>query len=240
MPPSTPTDTLFYTIDTSPIGEEKKAKSQVREVRLAIEEKVRARDGRQSWRCAAVIKDTRNADRIKVVCRDEAEMQLVREVAEKAVVKGTRVIRDQLYPVKVDGTNRTAVLDSSGEVLPGTTEAPNSHRNWIKFCPIKRYAMQWPVRSMLWIRSDLEAEQVPIASADLMGAILCWPDREVLVVLVYVGGKDDYALHTATMHLHTMIANFRNNTGKKTDVVLAGDFNRHDQLWGGDEMTGRR
>jgi hypothetical protein len=60
------------------------------------------------------------------------------------------------------------------------------------------------------------------------------------VVLVYVEGKDDYALHTATMHLHTMIASFRNNTGKKTDVVLAGDFNRHDQLWGGDEMTGRR
>jgi hypothetical protein len=100
-----------------------KGKAQVGEVRLVIEEKVRARDGRQSWRCAAVMKDARNADRIKVVCRDEAEMQLVREVAEKTVVKGARVLRDQLYPVKVDGANRNVVLDSSGKVLPGAAEA---------------------------------------------------------------------------------------------------------------------
>ncbi|KAJ0126163.1 hypothetical protein HZ326_30734 [Fusarium oxysporum f. sp. albedinis] len=121
--PSALTDTLFCTIDTSRVGEEEKGKAQVEEIRLAIEEEVRARNGRQSWRCAAVMKDARNADRIKVVCRDEAEMQLVREVAEKTVVKGARVLRDQLYPVKVDGANRTAVLDSSGEVLPGAAGA---------------------------------------------------------------------------------------------------------------------
>ncbi|EXL65285.1 hypothetical protein FOPG_18479 [Fusarium oxysporum f. sp. conglutinans race 2 54008] len=69
------------------------------------------------------MKDPKNADRTKVVCRDEAEMQLVREMAEKTVVKGARVLPDQLYPVKVDGANRTAVLDSSGEVLPGAVEA---------------------------------------------------------------------------------------------------------------------
>ncbi|KAF5973448.1 hypothetical protein FCOIX_8766 [Fusarium coicis] len=28
--------------------------------------------------------------------------------------------------------------------------------------------------------------------------------------------------------------------GKRRDIVLAGDFNRHDQLWGGDDVTGRR
>ena len=37
-----------------------------------------------------------------------------------------------------------------------------------------------------------------------------------------------------------MIIDFRNSTGRKTDIVLAGDFNRHDQLWGGDDVTGRR
>jgi hypothetical protein len=121
--PSSFTDTLFCTIDTSRVSEEDRGKAQVGEVRQAIEEKVRAREGQQSWRCAAVVKDARNADRIKVVCRDEAEMQLIREAAEKTVVKGARVLRDQLYPVKVDGANRTAVLDSSGNVLPGAAEA---------------------------------------------------------------------------------------------------------------------
>jgi hypothetical protein len=121
--PSSFTDTLFCIIDTSRVSEEDRGKAQVGKVRQAIEEKVRAREGQQSWRCAAVVKDARNADRIKVVCRDEAEMQLIREAAEKTAVKGARVLRDQLYPVKVDGANRTAVLDSSGNVLPGAAEA---------------------------------------------------------------------------------------------------------------------
>ncbi|RKK10846.1 hypothetical protein BFJ65_g14842 [Fusarium oxysporum f. sp. cepae] len=402
--PSSFTDTLFCTIDTSRVSEEDRGKAQVGEVRQAIEEKVRAREGGQpNWRCAAVVKDVRNEDRIKVVCRDEAELQLFREAAERTMVNGVRVLRDQLYPVKVDGANRTAVLDSSGNILPGAAEAlgkenvvtiakmhwlsnrengkrygsmviyvtkasdarrllderyfhlagesastnvferrqgpdqcyncwetghkafacsktqrcgkcaetghrhrgcqavepkcvpcggphqsfsqncrlnvhkkdvvqlsmmndrdfqdyavlavaesyalniegsvvttPNSHRNWIKYIPTKRHDMQWPIRSMLWIRSDLEAEQVPIPSADLTGAILRWPDREVLVVSVYVAGKDEEALRTAMRQLHAAIGSFRNSTGKRTDVILAGDFNRHDQLWGGDDVTGRR
>ncbi|KAL9568917.1 hypothetical protein ACKAV7_006982 [Fusarium commune] len=402
--PSSFTDALFCTIDTSRVSEEDRGKAQVGEVRQAIEEKVRAREGGQpNWRCAAVVKDVRNEDRIKVVCRDEAELQLVREAAERTMVKGVRVLRDQLYPVKVDGANRTAVLDSSGNILPGAAEAlgkenevtiakmhwlsnkengkmygsmviyvtkasdarrllderyfhlagesastnvferrqgpdqcyncwetghkafacsktqrcgkcaetghrhrdcqavepkcvpcggphesfsqncrlnvhkkdvvqlsmmndrdlqdyavlavaepyalniegsvvttPNSRRNWIKYIPTKRHDMQWPIRSMLWIRSDLEAEQVPIPSADLTGAILRWPDREVLVVSVYVAGKDEEALRTAMRQLHATIGSFRNSTGKRTDVILAGDFNRHDQLWGGDDVTGRR
>ncbi|KAF5253335.1 hypothetical protein FANTH_1769 [Fusarium anthophilum] len=122
--PSSFTDTLFCTIDTSRVSEEGRGKAHVGEARQAIEEKVRARVvGQPNWRCAAVVKDVRNEDRIKVVCRDEAELQLVREAAERTMVKGVRVLRDQLYPVKVDGANRTAVLDSSGNILPSAAEA---------------------------------------------------------------------------------------------------------------------
>lgn len=117
-------------------------------------------------------------------------------------------------------------------VKGSVTTTPNSHRSWIKFIPTKRHEKQWPIRSMLWLRSDLEAEQVPIPSADLTGAILRWPAREVLVVSVYVAGKDEEALHTAMRQLHRTIASFRSSTGKRTDIVIAGDFNRHDQLGG--------
>ncbi|KAL6405976.1 hypothetical protein AUP68_10531 [Ilyonectria robusta] len=45
----------------------------------------------------------------------------------------------------------------------------------------------------------------------------------------------------ATMEmLHTQVTTFRNASGRRTDVILAGDFNRHDHLWGGDEVIGRR
>ena len=69
------------------------------------------------------MKDARNPDRIKVICRDEEEMQLVKDVEGKTIVKGMRVLQDQLYPVKVNNANRMVVLDSSGNVLPGAEEA---------------------------------------------------------------------------------------------------------------------
>jgi hypothetical protein len=69
-----------------------------------------------------VIKDARNLDRIRVTCRDEAELQRVKEAAEKTAVMGVRVLRDQLYPVKVDNANRIAILDQEGKVLPGAVE----------------------------------------------------------------------------------------------------------------------
>ncbi|XP_044714706.1 endonuclease-reverse transcriptase domain-containing protein [Hirsutella rhossiliensis] len=36
------------------------------------------------------------------------------------------------------------------------------------------------------------------------------------------------------------VAGFRGGTGRRADFVVAGDFNRHDLLWGGDEVTARR
>jgi hypothetical protein len=70
-----------------------------------------------------VVRDIRNADRIKVIYRDEAEMQLIKQTAQKTAIKGARVLRDQLFPVKVDGANRTAVLDSNDDILSGAMEA---------------------------------------------------------------------------------------------------------------------
>ena len=57
---------------------------------------------------------------------------------------------------------------------------------------------------------------------------------------VYAAGNDEDALRTAIRQLHTTIESFRSSMGKRTDIILVGDFNRHDQLWGGDEVTGRR
>jgi hypothetical protein len=59
----------------------------------------------------------------------------------------------------------------------------------------------------------------------------------MLVVSVYVEGGSDEALETAMGELDRLIRRFRDGTGTRTDVVLAGDFNRHDQLWGGDDVS---
>jgi hypothetical protein len=119
---STRTDTLYCTVDTSRIPAENKSKAQPGTIREGIEKEMRTTEGRANWRCAAVIRDARNTDRIRIACRDEAELQQVKEAVEKVAVTGTRVLRDQLYPIKVDNANRTAILDQEGKVLPGAAE----------------------------------------------------------------------------------------------------------------------
>ncbi|KJZ68131.1 hypothetical protein HIM_12479 [Hirsutella minnesotensis 3608] len=116
-------DSLHCTIDTSHVSESNMNKAQIGSIRQAIEAEMRAKNGKETWRCAAVVRESRNGDRVKVVCRDEAELQLVKEAAQKTAVEGARVMRDQLYPVRVDNANRTAVLDAEGNILPGAIEA---------------------------------------------------------------------------------------------------------------------
>ncbi|KAL3702668.1 hypothetical protein TMatcc_011248 [Talaromyces marneffei ATCC 18224] len=125
----TSTSTLFCTIDTSRVGEEGKAKVQIADIRQRIEKEMRGSEQTKNWRCAAMIKDHKNADRVKVICRNEEEIQQVKEAAQKIDIPGLRVLRDQLYPVKIDNANRTAVLDTDGNILVGAAEALGKENN---------------------------------------------------------------------------------------------------------------
>ncbi|EED22525.1 conserved hypothetical protein [Talaromyces stipitatus ATCC 10500] len=130
-PPGPPTlgNTLFCTIDTSRVGEEHKAQAQIANIRQRIEKEMRGSEETKTWRCAAMIKDPKNADRVKVICRNEDEIQQVKEAAQKIELPGMRILCDQLYPVKIDNTNRTAVLDADGNILPGAAEALGKENN---------------------------------------------------------------------------------------------------------------
>lgn len=45
--------------------------------------------------------------------------------------------------------------------------SPMSHSKWTRIVPtIQSNRGRWPIRSMLWVRKDIEAEQILIASAD--------------------------------------------------------------------------
>jgi hypothetical protein len=122
-PLSSSGEELFCTIDISGAGNDDSNKAQIGEVRQAIEAAVRTRKKDERWRCAAVIRGVRNANIIKVICRDEVELHMVREAALGADMPGARILRERLYPVKVNGANRSAVLDSNNNLLPGASEA---------------------------------------------------------------------------------------------------------------------
>jgi hypothetical protein len=103
-----------------------------------------------------------------------------------------------------------------------------------------RHDGRWAVRSMLWVRRDIEFEQVSAPSADLTVALLRLPDRSVLLASVYVEGANEAALSGTMRLLDDAVSTAQRRGGPRLDVVVAGDFNRHDQLWGGDEVSSRR
>jgi hypothetical protein len=122
----------------------------------------------------------------------------------------------------------------------GVMTAPMNHSNWIRFLPTVQSQHRWPIRSMLWIRENIAAEQVPVQSSDLTAVVLRLPDRSILVVSVYVEPANVVALTDAVGKLHQLIQDTRHRIGTRVDVILAGDFNRHDQVWGGDEVSQSR
>ena len=116
------TDTLYCTIDTSGLNEEDRNKAQLGVIKEAIEKEMRIGLEQDKWRCTAVTRDPRNSARIRVTCRDEAELQRVKEATQKAAAPGLRILRDQVYPVKVDNAHRATVLDQDGAVRPEAAE----------------------------------------------------------------------------------------------------------------------
>lgn len=60
---------------------------------------------------------------------------------------------------------------------------PMAHHRWTKMVPPTYREGRWAIRSMLWIRNDLEAEQVPIESPDMTAALIRLPERCVLVFI---------------------------------------------------------
>lgn len=116
-------DILFCTIDTSRVERSDGENMSAGSIRKALEKEIRSMKDHEDWRCRAVTVDPRNSERIKIACRDEAEHQMVKRTAEAIATRGARVLRDELYPIKVDNVRRTAVLDETGAVRSGVTEA---------------------------------------------------------------------------------------------------------------------
>ncbi|THC88431.1 hypothetical protein EYZ11_012124 [Aspergillus tanneri] len=121
--PTTFTDTLYCTIDTSRMADNENDKMSAGPIRAAVETEIRTMENHMNWRCRAVTVDPRNTNRIRIACRDEAEHQLVKKVAEAKIGAGARVLRDELYPIKVDSVKKAAVLDEKDAIRAGAAAA---------------------------------------------------------------------------------------------------------------------
>lgn len=74
------------------------------------------------------------------------------------------------------------------------------HQGWTAILPRERHNGRWVVRSILWVRKDIECEQAIVPSVDLTVTLLRLPDMSMLLASVYVERGNTAALN-GTMRL---------------------------------------
>ena len=174
--PSTMTDMLYCTINTSRVAEEEKNKTHPKAVREAIEKEIRRGEGQTNWSCVAVTRDPRNAEYVRVTCRDEAERLQIKEAAIKAATAGSWLMRDELYPIKLDNAFWLAVLTPEGNIQPEVA-AKFSEENGVQ------------VAKMAWLSDKTKAK-----------------DYRSMVIYVTKGSDASRLLHEGYFHLNGELA----------------------------------
>ena len=118
---------FYCTIDFSRVEEGEKAADAVA-VREKIEKEVQKGENKD-FQCKAVIKDARTKQRLRILCRSEAELESVKQAATATAVEGARILRGQLYPVKVNNMRTGAILQPNWEIKEKAVVALNDSNN---------------------------------------------------------------------------------------------------------------
>jgi hypothetical protein len=108
-------DVPFCTIDFSRVDEVDKHKVTP----SAIRKLVNSGETGGRKRSCAVTMVPRGDPRLRVTCATEEEKEEVKKILDRESIRGLRVLKDQIYPVKVDAVKRSSVLDEEGNLRPG-------------------------------------------------------------------------------------------------------------------------
>jgi ribonuclease HI len=112
-------------------------------------------------------------------------------------------------------------------IIPKTTQGANQERR---------------IRSCIWANRSNEYTQILTDSNDITIVILQKGNRSVLVASVYIPGlgqgeqPDEQELISRLKEVQGAFRSERERT-PELELFVAGDFNRHDSLWGGDRVA---
>src|SRR5256885_11570953 len=89
----------------------------------------------------------------------------------------------------------------------------------------------------------LQGRQIPIESSDTTMVLVKLQDTTMLITSIYIPTCTGTAeLDTTTVRdqlemIKTAWRNIQEEIGEEVETIVAGDFNRHDTLWGGNNVT---
>ena len=116
LPRCSESASLFCTVDTSRTDKSQITETTTGKIRERIEAAVQQERKDATWKCKAVYKVHNQEGRCRIFCRNEKELEQVKQAAEKTMLNGGRVLRDQLYPIKVDGACARHVITPDGKI----------------------------------------------------------------------------------------------------------------------------
>lgn len=99
-------------------------------------------------------------------------------------------------------------------------------------------------RSMIYVNRRVKYRQIPIPCSDLTAVTMKHGPDRILLISAYI--ERDRRGSRARQILEQRLADVRQAVRQATEakatthLILAGDFNRHDQLWGGHQISESR
>ena len=118
---------FFITIDYGCTKGEGEAIDAVA-VRKRIEDEIHKGED-MAFKCRAIARDNRTKQRLRILCRGEEELDVVKRAATAIVMEGARVLRDQLYPIKIKNLRTDAILQPNRVVKEDALAALNDSNN---------------------------------------------------------------------------------------------------------------
>lgn len=123
----------------------------------------------------------------------------------------------------------------------------HTHQKWTAILPtvgedeIKKPGI---CKSMIWVNRDHPAfQQIDIQSTDITAVIIRPGHRKILVISVYVPPRTDEQhlgiLKDRLDMINSVILAQKNQHRPQLEILVAGDFNRHHHLWGGNHVFAR-
>ena len=154
-------DEFFCTIDFSGTEGGEKAVN-IPELKEKIEKEAQKGENK-TFKCRGIVKDHRTQCRVRILCRSEEELDIVKKAATEVATEGAKTLRDQLYPLKVNNARTDAVLQPNGDIkgdivsaLDDSNKTQVSKVSWLS----SRHARKAHGSMVVFLKKRSEAERL--------------------------------------------------------------------------------